>query len=31
MSSFEQRWGSLTVSEVLELNRKAKESCEVDG
>ena len=29
--SFEERWGNLTVEQVLELNRKAKESCEVDG
>lgn len=29
--TFEERWGSLTVAEVLELNKKAKESCEVDG
>lgn len=29
--SFEQRWGKLTVSDILELNKKAKESCEVDG
>jgi hypothetical protein len=29
--SFEERWGSLTVEQVLELNRIAKESCEVDG
>lgn len=31
MSSFEERWGNLTVEQALELNRKAKESCEVDG
>ena len=29
--SFEERWRNLTVAEVLELNKKAKESCEVDG
>ncbi len=29
--TFEERWGSLTVEQVLELNRIAKESCEVDG
>ena len=29
--SFEQRWGKLTVGEIMELNRKAKESCEVDS
>lgn len=29
--SFEERWGNLTVGEILELNKKAKESCEVDG
>ena len=31
MSSFEDRWGNLTVAELLELNRKAKETCEEDG
>ena len=31
MSSFEGRWGSLTVEQILELNKKAKESCEQDG
>lgn len=29
--TFEERWGSLSVGEILELNRKARESCEVDG
>lgn len=29
--TFSERWGNLTVGEILELNRKAKESCEVDG
>lgn len=29
--TFEDRWGNLTVEEILELNRKAKETCEVDG
>lgn len=27
MSSFEGRWGNLTVEEVLELNKKAEETC----
>ena len=31
MSSFTDRWGNLTVEQALELNKKAKESCEVDG
>ena len=25
--SFEERWGNLTVAEVLELNKKAEETC----
>ena len=29
--TFAERWGNLTVKQVLELNRIAKESCEVDG
>lgn len=29
--TFEERWGNLTVAEILELNRKAKETMEVDG
>jgi len=29
--TFAERWGSLTVEQVLELNKKAKESMEVDG
>jgi hypothetical protein len=29
--SFEERWGNLTVEEILELNRKAKETMEADG
>lgn len=29
--SFADRWGNLTVEQALELNKKAKESCEVDG
>ena len=29
--SFEERWGSLTVEQIKELNKKAKESMEVDG
>lgn len=31
MSSFADRWGNLTVEQALELNKKAKESMEVDG
>ena len=31
MSSFRERWGSLTVEQALELNKKAKETCEGDG
>lgn len=27
MSSFEERWGNLTVEEILELNKKAEETC----
>ena len=27
MSSFEERWGKLTVGEALELNKKAKNIC----
>lgn len=27
MSSFEDRWGDLTVEEALELNKKAEETC----
>ena len=30
-NNFEKRWGNLTVGEILELNRKAKETMEVDG
>lgn len=26
-----KQWGNLTVEQALELNKKAKESCEVDG
>lgn len=29
--TFAERWGSLTVEQALELNKKAKESMEVDG
>lgn len=25
--NFEERWGNLTVAEVLELNKKAEETC----
>lgn len=25
--SFEERWGKLTVGEILELNKKAEETC----
>lgn len=31
MSSFAERWGNLTVEQVEELNKKAKETCEGDG
>lgn len=27
MSSFEERWGNLTVGEALELNKKSEETC----
>lgn len=27
MSSFEERWGKLTVEEALKLNKKAEETC----
>lgn len=27
MSSFEERWGNLTVEEALELNKKAESTC----
>lgn len=26
--SFEERWGSLSVGEILELNEKARQTCE---
>lgn len=29
MCSFEERWGSLTVEEALELNEAAKETCDM--
>ena len=29
--TFAERWGNLKVEQVLELNKKAKESMEVDG
>lgn len=29
--SFSERWGSLTVAEVLELNQKAQMTCEEDS
>ena len=28
MSSFEERWGHLTVGEAIELNRIARQTCE---
>lgn len=28
--SFEERWGNLTVAEILELNEKAKQTCEME-
>lgn len=31
MKSFEERWGNLTVEQVRELNKIAKETCEEDG
>ena len=31
MSSFEKRWGSLTVEEALELNKKSKETCAMEA
>ena len=31
MSSFEERWGHLTVEEIEELNKKAQETCEEDS
>lgn len=31
MSSFRERWGSLTVEQVLELNKKAQQTCEEDS
>lgn len=29
--SFEERWGNLTVGEILELNKKARQTCEEDS
>ena len=31
MSSFEERWGKLTVEEALELNKKALETCAMEA
>ena len=31
MSSFAERWGNITVAQALELNKKAKETCEEDS
>lgn len=31
MNDFEKRWGDLTVKQILELNKSAKETMEVDG
>ena len=31
MSSFAERWGKLTVEEILELNEKARMTCEEDS
>lgn len=31
MTSFEERWGKLTVGEALELNKKAKETCAMES
>lgn len=30
MSSFEERWGNLTVEEALELNKAAYETCAME-
>ena len=29
--SFEERWGRLTVADALELNKKARQTCEEDS
>lgn len=31
MSSFEERWGNLTVEEALELNKAAYETCAMEA
>ena len=31
MSSFRERWGGLTVKQILELNKKAQQTCEEDS
>lgn len=31
MSSFRERWGGLTVEQVIELNKKAQQTCEEDS
>ena len=31
MSSFEDRWGDLTVEEAMELNKAAKETCAIEA
>ena len=31
MSSFREHWGSLTVEQILELNKKAQQTCEEDS
>ena len=31
MSSFEERWGNLTVEEALELNKAAYETCAMES
>lgn len=31
MSSFEERWGNLTVEQALELNKVAKETCAMEA
>ena len=31
MSSFEERWGNLTVEDALELNKAAEETCAMEA
>lgn len=30
MTTFEERWGNLTVGEALELNKAARQTCELE-